>query len=217
MIINIVQKVFVRLFNNNISTINSFCIIVKGRLFKKWSEPRLDDCLGCLSTYCAWTLFVESPERRHNTSFGVKIILIYVVDMLALHTNPPDNLGIVLYQKKGTDVWFASFLDWEHTNLVRFTVSIVELRNLWRPVGVKFPPSCPWTQRVDWCRVSTCFMDIYYIQGLVNVPFWGFVSHHQDSHICWRWNIPFLVGWCETLGHRNQPLTYVCPKMGYMV
>ena len=57
------------------------------------------------------SLFVESPERRHNTSFGVKISLIYVVDMLALHTNPPDNLGIVLYQKRGTDVWFASFLD----------------------------------------------------------------------------------------------------------
>ena len=23
---------------------------------------------------------------------------------------------------------------------------------------------------------------------------WGLVSHHQNNHICWRWNIP-IVGW----------------------
>ena len=31
----------------------------------------------------------------------------------------------------------------------------------------------------------------------------------SPSHICWKWNIPFFVGWCETLGHRNQPLNFL--------
>ena len=31
-----------------------------------------------------------------------------------------------------------------------------------------------------------------------NVPFWGFVSHDQNSHICWRWIIPFWFGWWKS-------------------
>ena len=39
-------------------------------------------------------------------------------------------------------------------------------------------------------------------------PFWGFVSHHQNSHSCWsrRWNIQKIVGWCETWGHLPTPV-----------
>ena len=29
------------------------------------------------------------------------------------------------------------------------------------------------------------------ISGLgIDVSFWGLVSHHRNSHICWRWHIP---------------------------
>ena len=41
----------------------------------------------------------------------------------------------------------------------------------------------------------------------IDVPFFkGFVEHHQSPNICWRWNIPFVVGWCETLGHLPTPV-----------
>ena len=42
-------------------------------------------------------------------------------------------------------------------------------------------------------------------QGSGLMSFSGHFEHHQNSHICWRWNIPIFVGWCETSGHRNIP------------
>lgn len=48
-----------------------------------------------------------------------------------------------------------------------------------------------------WCKN----FPIYPKQRLVNVPFWGFASHHL--RICWRLQPP--VGGCEKLGHLSTP------------
>ena len=71
----------------------------------------------------------------------------------------------------------------------------------WLDWGSQIPSCLPFcfifTRGWDWCP--------YY---------WGFISHHQSPNICWIQKIPFLVGWCETLGHRNQPLfTYFYQDM----
>ena len=47
----------------------------------------------------------------------------------------------------------------------------------------------------------------------IDVPTIGDWFHITKTNICWRWNIP-IVGWCETLGHRNQPLNETPPFYG---
>ena len=47
---------------------------------------------------------------------------------------------------------------------------------------------------------ATCQVD----PGLVNVPIWGFVSHHLQISV--GYYIPKSVGWCETLGHLPTPV-----------
>ena len=38
----------------------------------------------------------------------------------------------------------------------------------------------------------------------IDVPFWGFVSHHQNKYLLEI--ITPIVGWCETLGHLPTPV-----------
>ena len=47
---------------------------------------------------------------------------------------------------------------------------------------------------------ATCQVD----PGVVNVPIWGFVSHHLQISV--GYYIPKSVGWCETLGHLPTPV-----------
>ena len=43
--------------------------------------------------------------------------------------------------------------------------------------------------------------------GLGKCPFWGLVSHHQNSHICWRLTHSWVM--CFTWGHQSQPLDLI--------
>ena len=44
-------------------------------------------------------------------------------------------------------------------------------------------------------------------------PFLGLFGHHQNSHICWNWNIPILVGWCPP-SWGEHPMDGLQPSIG---
>ena len=65
----------------------------------------------------------------------------------------------------------------------------------------------------NFSRLRACYVQLlqlrddatsWFQQGLVNVPFWGFVSHHLQPYLLDT--VSPIVGWCETLGHQSQPL-----------
>ena len=75
------------------------------------------------------------------------------------------------------------------------------------------PMWCRWLAHLHWSMVIRIrSLQSNQALGLMS-HFGGFVSQHQNSHICWTWNIPFLVGWCEKLGHRNHALLKWCGKL----
>ena len=61
-------------------------------------------------------------------------------------------------------------------------------------------------------RLNLNPMWIFY-RGWDWCPFLGLFGHHQNSHICWNWNIPILVGWCPP-SWGEHPMDGLQPSIG---